>query len=355
MDGLGSRGVSRGGYRWIAGDGLLSDVNVVLIPTTFHDGAHNLHPQSSILNPQPSTLNPQPCTRLHLPTLFATVPETRGANVVLLEKPQPKPKRDAVEQTPIAELGRAVEVRTCPPGYGAAVSADFSNHCHMGFMYVDRKSHTLFSGLLLSASFSCAVSLPCPYSNTLWLHNGREPGGSTIVLVSFANQRFGHRMDAIAHRHAVDRGAIGEMLAAEGELRLRLPLLPSAPTPYPIHISTTASLLPVPLPRQVQLSRAWLRLRQGYEPSLTSSPPPLPTRSTSRAPTSSPRMASCAHSASHPHPLKCLLRPTTLPPPRESSPASISPEMTSPSALSKSHTAGSRAVCGLWFSPAFTD
>ena len=57
MDGLGSRGVSRGGYRWIAGDGLLSDVNVVLIPTTFHDGAHNLHPQSSILNPQLSTLN----------------------------------------------------------------------------------------------------------------------------------------------------------------------------------------------------------------------------------------------------------------------------------------------------------
>ena len=55
MDGLGSRGVSRGGYRWIAGDGLLSDVNVVLIPTTFHDGAHNLHPQSSILNPQPSS------------------------------------------------------------------------------------------------------------------------------------------------------------------------------------------------------------------------------------------------------------------------------------------------------------
>ena len=51
-------------------------------------------------------------------------------------------------------------VTATPPGYGAAVSADFSNHCHMGFMYVDRRSHTLFSVLLLSASF-LSWSLSC--------------------------------------------------------------------------------------------------------------------------------------------------------------------------------------------------
>lgn len=211
-----TQGVARDGYYWSRGalDESFSDVDMVHIPVALQDGklhaalptptSCSLHPSFSSSQPAPSALTQlrrredptSTCSSVPNPSPPSTAPLSVASwSLAASSSAGHAPQASALSSAPTGQCMPTAAICACPvkptpgPRHNARVACT-----HMALL-------------------ACVCSHT--HDHTHLPH--RAAGHHTVVLVSFANRKFGGCMDKLRSRYALDRPGLGKLLDIEAE------------------------------------------------------------------------------------------------------------------------------------------